>query len=180
MVNGELIDLPDKVDRLVTEGVFELLFQAAPRYGVGEGTQAKGMMAVIGSTDDFPNKNIGYCDDGMNTFEDTQIDVRNWKAFKERILPRFAQDGTFCVDGETGFIFSDGFIIDLSTRNADKDGGTGHRNASAAGEEGFLAIKCSEDSCATDGNGKEQKLKVFSATKYPLLVPVKPVKPEDS
>ena len=71
-------------------------------------------------------------------------------------------------------------VSDLSTRNADKGGGTGHRNASAAGEEGFLAIKCSEDSCVTDGNGKE-KLKVFSGTKEPLMVvPVKPVKPEDS
>ena len=56
----------DKVDRSVTEGVFELLFQAA-RYCVGEGTQAKGMIAVIGSSDDFHNKKIGYCDDGMNT-----------------------------------------------------------------------------------------------------------------
>ena len=170
MVNGALVDLPDKVDRSVAEGVFELLFQAA-RYGVGEGTQAKGMLLVIGSCDDF-NK-IGYCDEGMNTFEGTQIDVRNWKAFKKRILPCFVKDGAFCVDGKTGYIISDGFFINISHKNADKGGGTGHRNASAAGEEGFLAIKCSEDCCATDGNGKEN-LKVFPGTKVPTMVPVKP------
>lgn len=57
-----------------------------------------------------------------------------------------------------------------------KGGGTGHRNASAADAEGFLAIKYSEDSCATDGKGNE-KLKVFSETKVPTMVPLKP---EDS
>ena len=46
LANGKLIDLPDKVDRSIAEGVFEFLFQAA-RYGIGEGTQAKGMIAVI-------------------------------------------------------------------------------------------------------------------------------------
>ena len=170
LANGILIDLPDKVDRSVAEGTFELLFEAA-RYGVGEITQAKGMLIVIGCLDDF--KKIGYWDKGMNTFEGTRIDVREWKSFKERILPCFVKDGAFCIDGETGFIVSDSFFIDLSTRNADKNGGTGHRNASAAGEEGFLAIKCSEDSCATDGRGKK-KLKVFPGTKVPTMVPVKP------
>ena len=170
VINGTLIDLPDKVDGSVAKGVFELILYAA-RYGVNEGTQARGMIAVIGSSDDF--KNIGYCDEGMNTFESTQIDVRKWKQSKERILPCFIKDGAFCVDGETGFIVSDGFIIDIPTKNADKGGGTGHRNASAAGEEGFLAIKCPEDCCTTDGNGKEN-LKVFPGTKVPTTVPVKP------
>ena len=75
------------------------------------------------------------------------------------------KDGAFCVDGETSFIVSDSFFIELSTRNADKHGG-GRHNASAGGEEVFLAIKCSEDSCATDGRGKK-KLKVFPGTKMP-------------
>ena len=66
LANGTLIDLPDKVDRSVAEGAFELLFEAA-RYGVGEITQAKGMLIIIGCLDDF--KNIGYCEEGMNTFE---------------------------------------------------------------------------------------------------------------
>ena len=70
-------------------------------------------------------------------------------------------------------IISDGFFINISHKNADKGGGTGHRNASAAGAKGFLAIKCSEDSCAIDGMGKKD-LKVFSGTKVPMMVPVKP------
>ena len=171
LVNGVLIDLPDKATKSVAEGVFELLFEAA-RYGVGEGTKAKGMLVVIGSSDDF--ETIGYYDKGKSTFEGKLIDVRKWQEFKELILPCFVKDGALCINGETGIIVTDSFIIDLSTRNADQGGGTGHRNASAVGEEGgCLAIKCSEDSCATDGRGKKY-LKVFPGTREPTMVPVPP------
>jgi len=60
LANGVLINLPDKVTRLVAECTLELLFFAA-RNGVGEGTKAKGMLVIIGSPDDFTN--LGYVDD---------------------------------------------------------------------------------------------------------------------
>ena len=170
LANGVLIGLPDKVDRAVAESVFELVFEAA-RYGVVENRQANGMLVVIGSIDDFDK--VGYCDEGKNTFEGKSIDVRNWQEFKELILPCFVKDGALYIDGETGRIMADGFIVELPTRNADQGGGTGHRNASAAGGYGCLAIKCSEDCCATDGKGKKD-LKVFSGTKEPTMIPVAP------
>ena len=171
LVNGVLIDLPaDKAIKSVAESVFELIFEAA-RNGVGEKKEASGMIVVIGSPDDFDK--VGYCDKRKNIFEGKSIDVRDWQEFKELILPCFVKDGALYIDGETGRIMADGFIVELPTRNADQGGGTGHRNASAVGGYGCLAIKCSEDCCATDGKGKKD-LKVFSGTKEPTMIPVAP------
>jgi len=147
LANGVLMNLPDSATRLVTECILELLFEGA-RNGVGEGTKAKGMLVFIGSPDDF--ENLGYVDEQKKIFENKEIPVQKWKEFKAMILPCFVKDGALFIDGQTGFIKADGFVIDIPTRNADKGGGTGHRNASAVGATGCLAIKCSEDSCMND------------------------------
>ena len=70
LVNGVLIDLPDKVIKSVAESVFELIFEAA-RYGVGENRQANGMLVVIGSIDDFDK--VGYCDEGKTPSKANQL-----------------------------------------------------------------------------------------------------------
>ena len=101
------------------------------------------------------------------------VDIRKWEQNECLIFLCFIQDGALFVDGQSGKIFANQYIIDLSTRFSDKNGGTGHRNASAAGIEGCLAIKCSEDSCLIDGKGKGD-LKVFPGQKEAVKVPVQP------
>ena len=46
------------------------------------------------------------------------------------------------------------YTIDLSTPQADKNGGSNYSNASAAGINECLAIKCSEDCYMTNSKGK--------------------------
>jgi len=77
------------------------------------------------------------------------------------------------VDGKTGKIIADHYKVDLPTRKADHNGGSKHVSASAAGMNGCLSIKCSEDCCMADGKGKE-KLKIFSGVKMPVSVDVTP------
>ena len=194
LANGEeWIDMipPDNITRSVVEGALELALQVA-RYGVGEGMRAnKGFMVLIRPasasacasasegadviTGAYYVVDIGYCDEGNNNmFKGKQIDVRKWRDFEDVIMPSFLKDGAIYIDGATGMIDTDGFMIDLSTRGAHPCGGPGYRQVSAAGAKGYVAIKWSEDSiyCSTDGIGKHE-LKVFAGTKEPTFVPVK-------
>ena len=58
------------------------------------------------------------------------------------------------IDGKSGKCLDDLFGLQLRTQDADQNGGLGHKNASAAGMYGCLAIKCSADDCICDGKGK--------------------------
>jgi len=75
--------------------------------------------------------------------------------------------------GQTGIIKTGGFVIDIPARDSDQGVGTGHRSASVLGATGCLTIKCSEDSCMTDGKSKGH-FKSFAWKKnqqWSLLVP---------
>ena len=172
-VNGVIIDLPNEgevITRSVAEATSELLLYFA-RYGVGENLAAKGMLVVVGSDEHY--NNIGYIDkDGINRFNDKDVFVVDWKKSEHDIKSCFVQDEALFINGKTGRIMAEKYKVDLLTRNADQNGGTGHKSASAAGAEGCVAFKCSEDSCATDGTGKGE-LKIFSGIKEPVKVLIK-------
>ena len=172
-INSHVIDLPENsgIDPTVATKVGELLLYAV-RNGIGESQRAKGILIVVGSREDMDE--IGYFNSDENKFNNcNDLDVRDWETKKDFVLSCFGQDGAMFINGKNGKIEADRFIIDLKTRKADQNGGTGHKNASAVGMEGHLAIKCSEDICLTDGKGKGE-MKVFSGTKEPTNVPVKP------
>lgn len=146
----------------------------ARHHGAGETQPTKGILVVVGSFNDGFDK-VGYHNETNNTFATSKHNVLKWKDFKTLILPVFTKDGALFIDGESGKIMADGYFIDLRHRHADQNGGSGHKNASAAGAKGCLAIKCSEDSCLIDGKGKGE-LKIFPGTKKPTKVPVRPAK----
>ena len=171
-----IIDLPKDpkegniVTRAVAEATCQLLLDVA-RNGVGETTAAKGMLIVIGSEEHL--KDVGYCDkDKINKFDSKDVSILDWKKAERDIKPCFMQDEALFINGKTGLIMAEKYKIDIPTRYADQNGGTGHKSASAVGAEGCLAMKCSEDSCVTDGTGKGE-LKIFSGTKEPIKVPIK-------
>ena len=169
LVNQTIIDLPTSgsVTRRIAEAVCDLIIYGA-RHGAGESQECKGMIVLAGSQDQF--KDFGYVQ-GNNKFEGKDIYVQNWRDSKSFVLNCFLQDLGIFIDGSTGKILADRYKVDLRTRDADQNGGSKHVSASAAGKEGCLAIKCSEDCCLLDGVGKGE-LKVFSGTKTPTNVPV--------
>jgi len=131
------------------------------------------MTVIVGSYDKhFDSNAVGYVPENkINKFANINITVEDWKAHKSDIFECFLQDLGLFVDGKTGKILANQFKVDLPTRNVDQGGGSKHMAASAAGMNGCLAVKCSEDCCLVDGNGKGD-LKVFSGTKIPTDVPV--------
>ena len=177
-VNGVIIDLPkdpkegEIITREVAEATCQLLLDVA-RNGVGETTAAKGMLIVVGSEERM--KEVGYCDKNkINKFDSKDVSILDWEKAERDIKPCFIQDEALFIDGKTGRIMAEMYKIDLLTRNADQNGGTGHKSASAVGAEGCLAIKCPEDSCTIDGTGKGV-LKIFSGSKEPAVVPIQSV-----
>ena len=174
-INSHVIDLPEngKVDQTVATKVCEFVLHAAQN-GFGEKQPAKGILVVVGSDEDFDA--VGFCKVKHNKFEGRDCNIHEWMDLGDFILGCCGQDGSIFINGMNGNIIAECCIIDLSIRDADQTGGTGHMNASAAGMKGCLAIKCPEDSCLTDGQGKGD-MKVFSGTKDPTHVPVEPVNP---
>lgn len=173
LANGVVLDLPklyvSNITRSIAEAVCDLVLYAA-RNGAGERQPCKGMLVLVGSQDQF--ETFGYVQ-GVNKFEGQDICVQDWKENKNYVLSCFLQDLGMFVDGQTGKILADSYKVDMITREADHHGGSKHVSASAAGMNGCLAIKCSEDCCMADGRGKED-LKLFSGTKTPVSVPVAP------
>jgi len=172
LTNGEVIDLPPSgnITRPIAEAVCELILHAA-RNGSGEKQPCKGMLVLVGSENQF--QDFGYVQ-GTNKFDTKEMFVQDWKENEAYILGCFLQDLAMFVDGQSGKILADWYKVDLPTRDADHNGGSKHVSASAAGMNGCLAIKCSEDCCLVDGRGKGT-LKVFSNDKIPCKVPVAPV-----
>ena len=175
-VNGVILDLPNGgeiVDQSVAEATCELLLDVA-RNGIGERTFAKGMFIIIGSEEHY--NDIGYtAKDGINRFNAKDVSILDCKKAEHHIKSCFVQDEAVFINGKTGRIMADKYTVNISTRDADHNGGSRHKNASAAGMEGCLAFKCSEDSCAIDGTGKGE-LEIFSGTKEPVKVQITPVK----
>ena len=173
LINGIIIDLPDceHYSKDVANACGDAILHGA-RIGVGERQPAKGMLVLVGSEKQF--KDIGYAGK-RNKFKHENICIQDWRDGENEsfILSCFASDLALFVEGKTGKILADQYTVDLPTRFADQSGGTKHKNSSAAGMKGLLAIKCSEDCCSNDGIGKDN-LKIFSGRKEPILVPVPP------
>ena len=175
LINGITIDLPNSehFNQDVANACGEAILHGA-RIGVGERQLAKGMLVLVGSEKQF--EDIGYAGE-RNKFKYENICIQDWRDGENEsfILSCFASDLALFVEGKTGRILADQYTVDLPTRQADQGGGTKHKNSSAAGMKGLLAIKCSEDCCSNDGIGKDN-LKIFSGRKEPILVPVPPPK----
>jgi len=173
LINGIIIHLPDSehYSQDVANACGDAILHGA-RIGVGERQPAKGMLVLVGSEKQF--KDIGYAGK-RNKFKHENICIQDWRVGENEsfILSCFASDLALFVEGKTGRILADQYTVDLPTRFADQGGGTKHKNSSAAGMKGLLAIKCSEDCCSNDGIGKDH-LKIFSGRKEPILVPVPP------
>ena len=170
-MNGISLPLPSsKVSREVAEAAANLLLHVA-RNGTGEGTVSTGMLIIIGSIDNYNDTSFGYSNTNTNHFEGRKFYVQQWSKNHRFIFPSFIQDGAMFIDGKTGLILADSFVLQLRTMYADQNGGTGHMQASAAGMQGCLAFKCSTDSCTNDGYGRGN-VKVFAGTKSPRYVPI--------
>ena len=169
MINGVRIIIPPKVLPSVAKNALELALHVALN-GIGEGTKAKGFMIVLASKDDYEDPNFGYGNED-NKFKGNNVFVKDWKQKQRFLVSSFVQDGAMIIDGATGRFQSDLFNFQLNTQDADQNGGLGHKTASAAGDCGCVAIKCSADDCLADGVGKGY-LKVFSGTKEATKVPI--------
>ncbi len=172
LVNNQPVILPPNVLMEVATAMGEVLLHGA-RHGAGERTPCKGMLLVAGSSDDYTDENFGYVHDNHNRFFNREIYIQEWRDHSSFILSCFIQDGAMFIEGSTGLILADRYSLELNTRNADQNGGQGHKVASAVGMRGCLAIKCSADSCMVDGQGKEA-LKIFPAQREPVYVNVAP------
>ncbi len=169
LVNNTPLPSVKNISNEVAEAAGELILYVA-RNGIGEHTMATGMLIVIGSKRDYSNDDFGYSN-SSNKFIGRHIKIQEWKSHARFILPCFTQDGALFIDGRSGDILADHYTLQLRTKDADQNGGIGHKQASAAGMKGCFAIKCSADSCSTDGKGCGN-LKVFPGTKEPSLIPV--------
>jgi len=89
------------------------------------------------------------------------------------VYQSFIEDGAMIIDGQTGRIISSGYRV-ASVEIGHDGGGLKHKAASAIAQTGpCLSIKCSEDCCVVNGEGKGD-LKVFPAAREPTNVPVPP------
>ena len=170
MINNVRVRIPPKVNPLVAKDALELALHVA-RNGTGEGTKAIGFMIVLASKADYKDPNFGY-GSKANRFKGNKVLVKDWKKEERFLVSSFVQDGAMVIDAESGRFLSDLFNFQMKTQDADQNGGLGHKNASAAGIRGCLAIKCSADHCLSDGVGKGY-LKVFAGTKEAIKVPVR-------
>eukprot|EP00588_Corethron_pennatum_P014786 CAMPEP_0194279276 /NCGR_PEP_ID=MMETSP0169-20130528/13838_1 /TAXON_ID=218684 /ORGANISM="Corethron pennatum, Strain L29A3" /LENGTH=289 /DNA_ID=CAMNT_0039023679 /DNA_START=164 /DNA_END=1033 /DNA_ORIENTATION=- len=170
VVNGVTIDLPKSgtVTKKVAEAVCKIILLGA-RKGIGENTPCKGMIVIVGSKEKH-YKSVGNAERKYNKFEGKDLKVEECLegAGLDFVLDCFIHDLALFVDGKSGTILADRYMVNLDMKDVDTDGGSKHKAASAAGRVGCLAIKCSED-CCTTGGGKGY-LKVFSGTKTPKSV----------
>ena len=171
MINGVRIRIPQKVVPSIAKDALELALHAA-RKGTGEGTKAIGFMIVLTSKADFEDPNFGYIpDNGINKFKGNDAFVKDWKDKSRYLVSCFVQDAAMVIDGKSGRFLGEHFRFQLKTQDADQDGGIGYVTASAAGDYGCVAIKCSADHCLSDGVGRGY-LKVFPGTKEATEVPI--------
>ena len=171
MINGVRIRIPQKVDPSIANDALELALYAA-RKGTGEGTKAIGFMIVLASKADFDDPNFGYVPDtGINRFKGNDVFVKDWEEKSRGLVSCFVQDAAMVIDGESGRFLGEHFRSQLKTQHADQNGGLGYVTASAAGDYGCVAIKCSADDSACDGVGRGY-LKVFPGTKYATKIPI--------
>ena len=89
-------------------------------------------------------------------------------------LPTFGKDKALVLCGKTGEFLSDGFTV-TALGKGDTSKGTKFQAASSIGQEGFCAIKCSEDSCSCDGNPIGD-FDLFFGSREVIHVPVKQVR----
>ena len=160
MINGVRICIPPKVDPSVAQDALEFALHVA-RNGTGEITKAIGFVIVLASKANYEDPNFGYANED-HKFKGNNVFVKDWKQKQRFLVSSFVQDGAMIIDGATGRFQGDLFSFELMT--PDQNGGLGYKTASAAGDYGCVAIKCSADNCATDGVGNGN-LTVFSGTK---------------
>ena len=69
------------------------------------------------------------------------------------MLPDFSTDKAIVIDGASGLILASKWGVANLEKGIHGEG-TKSQAASAIAQEGFFAIKCSEDSCGYDGEPK--------------------------
>ena len=169
VINGVRIRIPPKVDASVAQDALQFALHVA-RNGIGEGTKAIGFMIVLASKADYEDPNFGY-GSKINKFKGNDVFVKDWEEHSRFLLPSFVQDRAIIIDGKYGRFMGDHYSFELNTQHADQNGGVGHKTASAAGDYGCVAIKCSADDSVSDGVGKGY-LKVFLGTKIAIKIPI--------
>ena len=169
VINGVRIRIPPKVDPSIVKDALEFALHVA-RNGTGEETKAIGFMIVLASKADYEDPNFGY-GSKINKFKGNDVFVKDWEEHSRFLLSSFVQDGAMIIDGKYGRFLGDHYCFELKTQGADQNGGLGYKTASAVGEYGLVAIKCSADDCLSDGVGKGY-LKVFSGTKIAIKIPI--------
>ena len=89
----------------------------------------------------------------------------------------FTKDGALFIDGESGKIMADGYFIDLRHRDADQNGGSGHKKAMHLLQVLKVALQSNALRTVVSLTEKERgNLNIFPGTREPTKVPVRPAK----
>ena len=167
-INGALVPLPRTVTKEVAEATSKMILDVA-RNGIGEKTPAKGMLVIAGDGGKFSD--LGKVPK-RNKFQGQDVNILNMDSEdKTFVYECFIADGAMIIDGRTGRIIANNYRVG-EVAHGDDGGGLKHKAGSAIAQSGAcLAIKCSEDHCVVDGQGKGE-LKVFPAQKSPVDVSI--------
>jgi len=167
----------EKMPGCTSEIAEELLEMAAyvASKGLGEKVPAKGMLFIMGERASFAYTSLFSAGDPMlNQFRDGALQI-TIKMFLERkdvqtqILPCFGMDKAMIFCGRTGRILANKIGVKDISKGIDS-AGTKLQAGSAIAQEGFFALKVSEDICMPGGD-LDGKMQAFPGTREYVSLP---------